>query len=135
MYRFDRAAAAAYAVAWANHRNPLFPDFSGNQGGGGDCTNFVSQCMLAGGWPMIAPTWKSLLNWECTGRSHNDATRSWKIVREFARRNDIRDFELLCNRVGCGQVCTACHCDLKRFLTQGDPAPAEAALASGSDPA
>ena len=41
--------AVAYARRWAYGRNPLFYDFDGI---GGDCTNFVSQCLWAAGAPM-----------------------------------------------------------------------------------
>ena len=44
---FDREAAAAYARKWATGTNPNYPRFDN------DCTNFVSQVMLAGGWPML----------------------------------------------------------------------------------
>ena len=40
-----RERAVAYAARWAFRRSPLFYDFTGI---GGDCTNFVSQCILAG---------------------------------------------------------------------------------------
>lgn len=60
---YNRAFAVEYARRWALSRNPLFPDFAGI---GGDCTNFVSQCLLAGtcimnytpdfGWYYISPT-------------------------------------------------------------------------------
>ncbi len=43
---YDRRAAVAYANRWAYFRNPNFLDFSNL---GGDCTNFASQCLLAGG--------------------------------------------------------------------------------------
>ncbi len=43
---YDRLSAAAYAKTWANGRNPKYIDMSQM---GGDCTNFVSQCLLAGG--------------------------------------------------------------------------------------
>ncbi|MEA5136154.1 MAG: amidase domain-containing protein [Candidatus Fimivivens sp.] len=43
---YDRRAAVAYANRWAYFRNPNFLDFSKL---GGDCTNFASQCLLAGG--------------------------------------------------------------------------------------
>ncbi len=46
-YRADRAVA--YARTWSLSRNPLFIDFTGF---GGNCTNFVSQCILAGGGVM-----------------------------------------------------------------------------------
>ena len=59
---YNRARAVAYARRWALDRNPLFFDFTG---GGGNCTNFVSQCVLAGccqmnftpdfGWYYLSP--------------------------------------------------------------------------------
>lgn len=42
---YDAACAVEYARRWALSRNPLFVDFTGR---GGNCTNFVSQCVLAG---------------------------------------------------------------------------------------
>ncbi len=42
---YNRRAAVAYALNWAFARNPRFYDFEDI---GGDCTNFVSQCMYAG---------------------------------------------------------------------------------------
>jgi len=50
---FNRVAAVEYALKWALGRNPAYRDHSRNTGGGGDCTNFVSQVMLAGGWPQV----------------------------------------------------------------------------------
>ena len=43
--RYSRANALEYARRWAFERNPLFYNYTGQ---GGDCTNFVSQCLLAG---------------------------------------------------------------------------------------
>ncbi len=42
---YNRELAVAYARKWALSRNPLFADFSDI---GGNCTSFVSQCLLAG---------------------------------------------------------------------------------------
>ncbi len=42
---YHRMHAIEYARKWALGRNPLFTDFAGF---GGDCTNFVSQCLFAG---------------------------------------------------------------------------------------
>ena len=42
---YDRPRAIAYARQWALKRNPDYLDFEAL---GGDCTNFVSQCLLAG---------------------------------------------------------------------------------------
>lgn len=51
---FDRFKAATYAKQYAHQYNPVYADLSQAAGiGEGDCTNFVSQAMLAGGWAMI----------------------------------------------------------------------------------
>ena len=42
---YNREAAVVYARQWATGRNPRYYDFTGI---GGDCTNFVSQCIYAG---------------------------------------------------------------------------------------
>lgn len=43
---YDRVRAVRYADAWWDGTNPRYPRFSD------DCTNFVSQCLFAGGLPM-----------------------------------------------------------------------------------
>ena len=45
MRGYARGAATAYARRWALGRNPAYYDFTEL---GGDCTNFVSQCLFAG---------------------------------------------------------------------------------------
>lgn len=51
---YDRAAAVRYAHIWAYGRNPHFYDYEYI---GGDCTNFTSQCIYAGGGIMnFTPT-------------------------------------------------------------------------------
>ena len=51
---YNRAAAVAYAHRWAYGRNPAFYDYEKL---GGDCTNFASQCIYAGGGMMnFTPT-------------------------------------------------------------------------------
>ena len=43
---YNRAEAVAYANRWWDGYNPQFPVFQD------DCTNFISQCLYAGGAPM-----------------------------------------------------------------------------------
>ena len=43
---YNPKKAIAYAKQWYNRRNPSYADYSN---GGGDCANFVSQCLIAGG--------------------------------------------------------------------------------------
>lgn len=45
-YVYDRIKAVKYAEMWWNSYHPAFPKFDV------DCTNFVSQCLYAGGIPM-----------------------------------------------------------------------------------
>ncbi len=72
-YRADRAVS--YARAWALSRNPLFGDFSGI---GGNCTNFVSQCVLAGGGVMnFTPDYGWYYN------NPNDRAPAWTGVEFF----------------------------------------------------
>ena len=47
--KYDRDAAVAYAQKYALNYNPEYNDYTN---GGGDCMNFVSQCIHAGGMPM-----------------------------------------------------------------------------------
>lgn len=59
---YHRDAAVEYARKWAYKRNPVNYDFSNL---GGDCTNFISQCLYAGagqmnyistfGWYYLSP--------------------------------------------------------------------------------
>ena len=47
--QYNRNNAVSYAKKWALNRNPKFYAFDNI---GGDCTNFISQCLLAGGGVM-----------------------------------------------------------------------------------
>ena len=49
MLEYDRDLAVNYARKWALGKNPKYFHFEGI---GGDCTNFISQCLLAGGGKM-----------------------------------------------------------------------------------
>lgn len=42
---YDRLSSKLYAKRWANDRNPAYFNFDRL---GGDCTNFVSQCVFSG---------------------------------------------------------------------------------------
>ena len=71
-YAYDRARAVAYAHRWAYRRNPKFYNFDGL---GGDCTNFASQCILAGAG-IMNPT--PTFGWYY--RSLSDRSPSWTGV-------------------------------------------------------
>ena len=50
IFTYNAAAAVKYARNWWNRRNPNYDDFSYS---GGDCANFVSQCLIAGGFSIL----------------------------------------------------------------------------------
>ena len=80
---YDRKKAVDYARKWALKRNPKYFNFSGL---GGDCANFASQCLYAGGGVM---NYKPLFGWYYNSAS--DRTPSWSGVQylyNFLTGND-----------------------------------------------
>jgi len=69
---YDRNKGVAYAHKWAFSRNPVYSDFLGI---GGDCTNFISQCIYAGSGVM---NFKPVFGWFY--KSMNNRTPSWTGV-------------------------------------------------------
>lgn len=69
--------AVAYAKRWALSRNPAYLDFHAL---GGDCTNFVSQCLYAGSGIM---NFTPVLGWYYL--SGNNRTASWTSVEYLYR--------------------------------------------------
>ena len=74
---YDRTAAVRYAREWALKRNPAYYDFSEI---GGDCTNFVSQCIYAGAGVM---NMSKTLGWFYINA--NDRTASWTSSQFLGR--------------------------------------------------
>ena len=69
---YDRQTAVEYANYWAYRRNPRYYAFDEI---GGDCTNFVSQCLYAGSGVMnFTPTY----GWYY--RDINDRAPAWTGV-------------------------------------------------------
>lgn len=75
--RYDRSKALGYAEKWALGRNPAYFDFTRL---GGDCTNFVSQCLFAGTGVM---NFTPVTGWYY--RSAADRTASWTGVEYLYR--------------------------------------------------
>lgn len=73
--RYDRDRALTYAREWAMSRNPLFIDYTGF---GGDCTNFVSQCLFAGSCRM---NFTPVFGWYYLDA--DSRTASWTGVQYF----------------------------------------------------
>lgn len=75
--RYDRAAAVAYAHEWAYKRNPRYADFERM---GGDCTNFISQCVFAGSLQM---NFTPVMGWYYLDLSNR--APAWSGVEYFYR--------------------------------------------------
>lgn len=83
---YDREAAAAYAARYALKYNTAFGNWAK---AGGDCANFVSQCLYAGGLPMKRT---GLRQWyyNTPDSKYTKATSSWKgaqSLRVFLQHN------------------------------------------------
>lgn len=85
---YDRDAAVAYARQWAMSRNPQYYDYEKL---GGDCTNFASQCIFAGGGVM---NYKPTFGWYYN--SANDHSPSWTGVEYL--------YNFLMTKTGAGPV-------------------------------
>ncbi|MFJ7899189.1 amidase domain-containing protein [Streptomyces sp. NPDC096198] len=77
---YDYKAMAAYAQKYWSHYNPAYPDFNG-EAAGGDCTNFVSQSLKAGGWKHVPGYTSDFHKWFGTADIQSD---SFVGVNEFS---------------------------------------------------
>jgi Putative amidase domain len=92
MQFFLRDRARQYALEWATRRNPKFPDYS-QKGFGGDCTNFVSQCLMAAGWTAtLGDSWAMNAWWSAPDESSN----SWAAADWFRRYVKLTERASLC---------------------------------------
>lgn len=81
--RYDRSSAVRYAHTWAHSRNPAYYNYDKL---GGDCTNFVSQCLVQGAGVM---NHRKIFGWYYNNA--NDKSPSWTGVEylyDFLVSND-----------------------------------------------
>lgn len=97
---YNRLDAVLYAQKWALGANPNFYHFGGV---GGDCTNFISQCLLAGGGEMIfddngwfylskdnrSPSWTSVESLQKFLLDEREGIFATKCELEFLQEGDI----------------------------------------------
>jgi hypothetical protein len=85
---YNGAAAAAYADTYWQNYNPAWPTFA-NQGG--DCTNFVSQAMYAGGIAMrTSPPYSGNAAWYMLQNRHH----RWSWAAPWVNAQDQSVFDL-----------------------------------------
>lgn len=89
---YNRNAAYEYARKWWNKTNPKYLNFHGL---GGDCTNFTSQCVHAGG---ITMDLEKPYIWKYFSSEHNSTSErigrssSWTSVMEFRKYAQLNTF-------------------------------------------
>jgi hypothetical protein len=88
MIDYDKFSAVNYAKEWAYRRNPKYFNFDRL---GGDCTNFVSQCIFSGTDTM---NFTPITGWYY--KSLNDRAPAWTGVNEL--------FSFLINNKGFGPI-------------------------------
>ncbi|KAB7704889.1 CHAP domain-containing protein [Bacillus aerolatus] len=73
IFHYDRLKAVQYAERWWNSNNPAYRNFDVN------CTNYISQCLHAGGAPMTGYPDRSR-GWWIRG---NNWSYSWSVAHAF----------------------------------------------------
>jgi hypothetical protein len=99
MNNYNREAAVNYAIKYALEPNKEYKYFKLVDDNGGDCTNFISQCLYAGGAPMdynnVRPWWYD--------RKHGTASICWAVahslfwylkINQSTNRNKIKGLEV-----------------------------------------
>lgn len=82
-HSYDRESAFAYADLYADERNEDWADYTGS---GGNCQNYASQCLVAGGIPMDVTgqqVWKWYDRSLSNGNSRSGRSSSWTSVTRF----------------------------------------------------
>lgn len=74
-YTYDRLAVVRYAERWWNSHNPAYRQFTD------DCTNFISQCIYAGGAPMTGQPNRGK-GWWYAGRN-DQWSYSWTVAHSL----------------------------------------------------
>lgn len=73
MANYSRNNAVNYAVKYALHPNPDYRYFPIINNTSGDCANFLSQCLYAGGIPMSSRWWYRM------NGSQNTMLHTWSV--------------------------------------------------------
>lgn len=91
---YSASDAAAYAVKWGEDRNGIYPNYNLS---GGDCTNFVSQCIYAGGFDMNGSsasvgTVESTSKWYCIYIKSTLGIRQYAVTTSWIRVSDFNAY-------------------------------------------
>lgn len=81
---YNRNNAVSYAKNWVTKANPSYANYIND---GGDCTNFVSQCLKAGGMSFLGSTSKAYndSSWFYYGSNYPNRSSSWTDANYFRK--------------------------------------------------
>ncbi|MEF9951047.1 MAG: amidase domain-containing protein [Clostridium sp.] len=96
-FAYSPKDAVEYSIKYAYDYNPNYPHYAGY---GGDCANFISQALYAGGKPMIGYRSDSMKDWFCRTKNKWDTnliSSTWRGASAFKtywsnNANGYRDF-------------------------------------------
>lgn len=95
-YLYDRVAAVSYANDWARDRNPNYPLSNETGCGCNDCTNYISQILHEGGYPLrVGHTWDADNKYEWWYRTNFFPynSKTWSATDWFYQYTKIYDAE------------------------------------------
>lgn len=78
---YDYKAMVAYATKYWSSYNPAYADYNGS---GGDCTNFVSQALKAGGWKEVSGSASDYHSWFGNAKTQSESFIGVNELSEFA---------------------------------------------------
>lgn len=100
--KYSRINATNYAIKYALKSNPMYRYFSPTGTLGGDCTNFISQCLIAGGASMVynsQPWWYNSkvcsLSWSVANSFYLCITKRAKLKLPGLKGIEISDYRKL----------------------------------------
>ncbi|MCB2306864.1 amidase domain-containing protein [Clostridium estertheticum] len=102
--KYDRELATSYAMQYALEPNKRYKFYEFVNGNGGDCTNFVSQCLMAGGATMdynnVRPWWyngrgKSSICWAVANSLFWYLKTNQKLNRNVIKGLEVEDLSKL----------------------------------------
>lgn len=84
---YDASKAIAYAHQYYENYNPAYKNYNN---AGGDCANFVSQCLYAGGLQQDAVWYNGSSAWiSCTSQINYFRNKGYKVI-DYASASDIK---------------------------------------------
>jgi hypothetical protein len=106
---YNNDKAVKYALTYALAPNPEYRYLKGRDDGGGDCTNFISQCLKAGGAPFAydsSPWWYNIrtinpqddrwsMSWTVAHSLYWTLKRRGKSKLRGLSANEVQEIDLL----------------------------------------